>query len=192
MRGDLDLRTSADAAAATVLRDLEHRGGTPEQVAAFFDGLPAVSVEAMLGSWKGAGITTGHPLEGLLERYGWHGKRFESAEVVHPLVMGAGGAYTLDPALLSFRAARRFAGLVRAPVVVGIARRAFRMFATRAPTARLRMIAFRGVTSATMVYDAHPILDVFRRVDDDTVLGAMDIRGDSMPNLLFFSLRREA
>jgi hypothetical protein len=175
------------------LVDLEQRGGTPEQVAAYFDSRPAMPVEAMIGSWKGAGITTGHPLEGLLERYGWYGKRFESPEVVHPLVMGPpGSSYYLDPALLSFRLARRFPGLVRAPLVVGVARFGFRLLATQAPKARLRMTTFRGVSSATMLYDAHPILDVFRKVDDDTVIGAMDLRGDAMPNLFFFSLRREA
>jgi hypothetical protein len=42
-----------------------------------------------------------------------------------------------------------------------------------------------------MVYDAHPIQDVVRAVDDDTVLGAMDIRGDAMPDLFYFTLRRE-
>lgn len=185
----------AEPAAATparIVAELEQRGGTPAQVAACFDSLPAMTVEAMLGSWQGAGITTGHPLEGLLERYGWYGKRFESTEVVHPLVMGAPGRqYTLDPALLSFGVARRFPALVRAPLVVGIARRGFRLFATRRPTARLRMTTFRGVTSATMLYDAHPIHDVFRKVDDDTVLGAMDIRGDVMPDLFYFTLRRE-
>jgi hypothetical protein len=191
MRGVKDDRTGADRAA--VLTGLEQRGGTPEQVAAYFDSLPAVSVEAMFGSWRGTGITTGHPLEGLLERYGWHGKRFESAEVVHPLVMGTpGSSYYLDPALLSFRVARRYPALIRMPLVVGIARRGFRLLATRAPTARLRMTTFRGVSSATMLYDAHPIHDVFRKVDDDTVLGAMDIRGDAMPDLFYFSLRREA
>jgi hypothetical protein len=182
----------AAAAPSQVVAELERSGGTPAQVAAFFDSLPAVTVEAMVGSWKGAGITTGHPLEGLLERYGWYGKRFESAEVVHPLVMGRpGSSYYLDPAFLSLGFARRHPALVRAPLVAGIARRGFRLFATRAPTARLRMTTFRGVSSATMLYDAHPIADVFRKVDDDTVLGAMDIRGDAMPDLFYFTLRRD-
>jgi hypothetical protein len=185
----------AERAAATpsqVVAELEQRGGTPAQVAAFFDGLPAMTVEAMVGSWKGAGITTGHPLEGLLECYGWYGKRFESAEAVHPLVMGRPGSfYTLDPAFLSLGFARRHPALVRAPLVAAIARRGFRLFATRSPKARLRMTTFRGVSSATMLYDAHPIADVFRKVDDDTVLGAMDIRGDAMPDLFYFTLRRD-
>jgi hypothetical protein len=45
------------------------------------------------------------------------------------------------------------------------------------------------LSSATMIYDALPINDVFRKVDADTMLGAMDIRGTTEP--FFFVLRRE-
>jgi hypothetical protein len=41
-----------------------------------------------------------------------------------------------------------------------------------------------------MVYDALPIIDVFRRVGPDVVLGAMDMRG--LPAPFFFLLEREA
>jgi hypothetical protein len=40
-----------------------------------------------------------------------------------------------------------------------------------------------------MIYDAKPINDVFRRVDDDTVLGLMDYRKWGRP--YFFLLHRE-
>jgi hypothetical protein len=39
------------------------------------------------------------------------------------------------------------------------------------------MTEFRGVVTATMCYDALPIHDAFRRIDDDTRLGVMDLRG---------------
>jgi hypothetical protein len=51
------------------------------------------------------------------------------------------------------------------------------------------MTGYRGVITATMCYDDKPIHDVFRKVDDDTVLGAMDARGVSAP--LLFVLYRE-
>ncbi|MGA8046888.1 MAG: GXWXG domain-containing protein, partial [Dermatophilaceae bacterium] len=51
-----------------------------------FDDLPPVPVNAMLGSWRGSGVPTGSPLDGLLETYGWHGKRFDGPEDAHPLV----------------------------------------------------------------------------------------------------------
>ncbi|MCA9716303.1 MAG: DUF4334 domain-containing protein [Myxococcales bacterium] len=57
-------------------------------------------------------------------------------------------------------------------------------------TASLRMVQYRGPATATMIYDKHPIFDHFRRIDDDTVLGVMDRKGDAAP--LFFFLRRLA
>jgi hypothetical protein len=56
--------------------------------------------------------------------------------------------------------------------------------------ATLRMVEYRGVVTATMVYDKQPIFDSFRRVDADTVMGAMDRKGDAAP--LMFRLRRRA
>lgn len=56
--------------------------------------------------------------------------------------------------------------------------------------ASLRAVEFRGVVTATMVYDKHPIFDHFRRVGDDVVLGVMDRKGEEQP--LVFFLRRAA
>ncbi|WP_233583532.1 DUF4334 domain-containing protein [Corallococcus sp. CA053C] len=55
--------------------------------------------------------------------------------------------------------------------------------------ARLRMTEYRGQLSATMIYDDWPTHDVFRKVDEDTLLGAMDARGMAAP--YFFVLRRD-
>jgi len=43
--------------------------------------------------------------------------------------------------------------------------------------ARLRRIDYRGAVSAAMIYDRLPIIDHFRAVDDDTVMGLMETRG---------------
>jgi hypothetical protein len=56
--------------------------------------------------------------------------------------------------------------------------------------ASLRMVEYRGVSTATMVYDKHPIFDHFHKVDDDTMVGAMDRKGEPAP--LMFVLRRRA
>jgi hypothetical protein len=40
-----------------------------------------------------------------------------------------------------------------------------------------------------MIYDSLPINDIFRKVDDDSVLGVMDLRFSPQP--FFFVLRRE-
>ncbi len=55
-------------------------------------------------------------------------------------------------------------------------------------SAQLRSVEYRGVVTATMVYDKHPILDHFRRVDARTVLGCMDKKGDATP--LYFYLQK--
>jgi Domain of unknown function (DUF4334) len=60
---------------------------------------------------------------------------------------------------------------------------------THRPKARLRVLEHRGVATAAMVYDALPIIDVFRRVDPDTQLGLMDLRG--LPAPFFFLLERD-
>jgi hypothetical protein len=54
--------------------------------------------------------------------------------------------------------------------------------------ASLRRVVYRGVVTATMIYDRHPIFDHFREIDGDRVLGVMDRKGDAAP--LFFFLRR--
>lgn len=54
--------------------------------------------------------------------------------------------------------------------------------------ATLRMVEFRGQSTATMIYDKHPIFDHFRKIHDDLVMGVMDRKGDAAP--LFFYLRR--
>jgi hypothetical protein len=123
---------------------------------AFFDSLPAVELEAMLGDWTGGVFVTGHPGEKQLARLGWDGKTFRGANDVDPIV------------------SRDAEGRRTASDVMG--------------AATLRAVRYRGVVTATMVYDQHPIFDHFRAVDADTVLGVMDRKGDAFP--LYFYLRR--
>jgi hypothetical protein len=157
---------------------------------ALFDAAPPVAVEEMLGRWRGSGLPTGSPLDGLLEAYGWYGKEFLDAETVHPLLFGTrAGPRPVDPALVPLAVLRDLPGLAHS----GVARTAFRLarplLTTSKPRARLRPVEHRGVQSAAMVYDALPIIDVFRRLSDDVRLGLMDLRGLAEP--FFFVLRRE-
>ncbi|GAA4389971.1 hypothetical protein GCM10023147_17380 [Tsukamurella soli] len=39
--------------------------------------------------------------------------------------------------------------------------------------ASLGMIDYEGVVTASMVYDGQPVIDHFKRIDDDTVMGVM-------------------
>ncbi|GAA1482390.1 DUF4334 domain-containing protein [Gordonia sinesedis] len=164
-----------------------------QEALALFDSLPAVEPEFMLGQWRGAEVPTGHPMDGMLEATGWWGKRFADSERVDPLLFPSRDGtslWAMNPAV-AFGAAgvtdkvSPLRKLTR-PDLVAAARPALR---TRSPKARLRTTRYRGVDTATMIYDQLPINDVFRRIDDDTVLGAMDLRGSKQP--YFFVLHRD-
>ena len=161
-----------------------------DQAMACFDSLEPVNLDFMLGRWRGRGVDTGHPMDGLLELFNWHGKEFISPEAVHPLVFNAGDGtlIKLDPRWMSMQHARNTA-LTRHPFTQRLFRLATLLIRTNAPKARLRMIEFRGKVSAAMLYDDLPINDVFHRIDDDTVLGVMDLKGMQQP--FFFLLERE-
>lgn len=165
-------------------------GCTRDAALAFFDRCPALTCEEMLGAWRGSGMPTGHPMDGLLEATGWHGKRFDGVEDIHPLLFDGprGGVLDVDPARLPMTLAMRAKPLVDSRIGRRLMPLAMPAMRTSKPTARLRMMTYRGVVTATMSYDARPINDHFRRVDDDTMLGAMDLRG--IPPF-FFVLRRE-
>lgn len=175
--------------------ELVSRAGAGEiasvaQVLEVVDGLPAVAPEQMLGSWRGGGLATGHPWDGLLEACGWHGKRFTSAEDVDPLVFeDARGLFAVNPTLVPLGLLVRHPGLGRSGTARAVARRCLRAARTQRPAARLRRVEYRGVVTATMVYDALPVQDHFRRVDDGTVVGVMDMRG--MRDPFVFTLHRE-
>jgi hypothetical protein len=151
----------------------------------YYDSLEPVTVEEMLGEWTGKGLDTGHPLDGMLERFGWYGKRFDSPDDVHPLVFNRGrrGTVTINPALLPMGLLLARPALTRVPGAARMFAVVRTLLATRKPRARLRMTEYRGVVTATMCYDAVPINDAFRRIDGGTVMGAMDMRGMEQPFL---------
>lgn len=160
-----------------------------EEALALFDSLEAVSVDFMLGDWQGGGVPTGHPMDGVLEEASWFGKRFETPDCVHPLVHVTldGKKFCIEPALMPIGLLVRYP-----PVKKLLIKRLFLLckplVSTRRPGARLRMTEYRGVTTATMIYDRQPINDVFRKLDDDMVLGLMDMKGMDRP--FFFALKR--
>lgn len=145
----------------------------------------------MLGAWSGSGWASGHPLDGALEAYGWRGKRFDSEEHVHPLLFGdTHRKFAIRPAWLwpGVPLIERWPAL-KSPPVSSALRVFLPLLATRRSRARLRMMRFRGRTTAAMLYDDIPVQDVFHKADADTVLGLMDGKGMRRP--FFFLLRRE-
>lgn len=166
---------------------------TTAEAGEIFDAADAVDPDFMLGTWHGAELPTDHPLDGLLAASGWWGKQFVDAETVHPLLFptGDGSAlWALNPALA-------FGLLGPATKLPGLKKRSFAspiarlqpVLRTRSAKARLRTTRYRGTDTATMVYDQVPINDVFRRLSEDAVIGAMDLRGSPRP--YFFVLRRD-
>lgn len=170
---------------------LLERGTTPAELLAFYDSLPAAAVGQLTGSWRGYGIPAGHRLDGVLEALGWHGKRFAGPEEAYPLLFddGRGGVVSVNPAFAPLGLVLRVPRLLRHPLTVRLFRLALPLLGARGPRARLRAVESRGVVTATMIYDALPVDDAFRAVDEHTLLGLMDLRGMREP--FFFVLRRE-
>ena len=161
------------------------------EVLALFDGSPPVPAEDLVGRWRGSELPTGHRLDGLLTAYGWYGKDVVDAETVHPLLFPdrAGWPRPVEPAIAPLTLLRRAPALARSRP----ARLAFTsvrpLLTTRRPTARLRPVVHRGVPTAALVYDRLPVVDVFRQVTPDLLLGLMDLRG--LPDPFAFLLERD-
>jgi uncharacterized protein DUF4334/GXWXG protein len=107
-------------------------------------GLETVRPEEILGEWKGGEFDTGHPLNGKLDKARWYGKTFVSRTDAKPLIC-------LDDA------GERYSNT-----------------ALGKGEASLWSVEFRGESTATMVYDGQPVLDHFKRVDKDTLMGIMN------------------
>ncbi len=157
-----------------------------------FDSLEPVDIEFMVGRWQGDGYPTDHPLDGLLEVFHWYGKHFESSEDVHPLLFSnrRGKLVRVNPGYMktSFALAEHMSKF-KSKTAGKIFQLLMPLFSTSKSRARLRMTEYRGNTSATMIYDQLPINDVFRKLDDNTVLGVMDNKIVEDP--FFFKLTRE-
>ncbi len=167
---------------------IQNKNATTAEALAVYDALPVVESDFMLGRWQGAGLPTHHPMDGLLEAFNWYGKEFVDADHVHPLLFkdSRGELYRVNPALMPMKLAGSVPGNKSWPV-----RKTFALMkpiiSTTTSKATLQQITLRGKTSAAMVYDQLPIRDVFRKVDDNTVMGLMDYL-DMVP--FFFILRR--
>lgn len=171
---------------------LRDRRFTREEAHAFFDGLAPARVETCIGRWRGSSLHAGHRLDGVLESYGWYGKEFLDADHVHPLLfrrLGGDGVMTVNPAPLPVGLLAKHPDLFRGRLVSLSFRALSPLLQTRTPRARLRVLEHRGVQTAAMIYDDQPIIDFFREVDADTLVGWMELRGMAEPFL--FILERD-
>lgn len=136
----------------------------PPQLDALWADLEVVEASSVLGSWRGFAFPTGHPIERMLTSSRWYGKRFITLDDAQPLICRAA-----DGSLYSDTTAGKGG-------------------------ASLWNVEFRGEVTATMVYDGMAVLDHFKRVDDNTLMGVMN----GKPGLVlanghhfYFGLERE-
>ena len=151
---------------------------TAAEAMALYDDLPAVHPEEISGRYRGRELGTGHAMDGMLERSGWYGKQFDDVDHVHPLLFCSRGGdiFAVEPRRIPLGIVPKVprAVVARSRKAVGVLKPALR---TKKHRARVRAVEHRGVVTAAMVYDHLPIIDVFRRVDETTLLGVMDLRG---------------
>ncbi|MGE8646081.1 DUF4334 domain-containing protein [Acinetobacter vivianii] len=158
-----------------------------QEMIEFYDQLGEVDCPFMYGRWKGFEVVTGHPINGLLEQANWYGKLFIDQETVYPLVLlnsKKTALFFLDPKWLPLNLDFSLLKNNSKYLAGGL-----KLLKTKDSKARLRMTEFRGKISATMIYDEKPIHDVFRKIDENTVLGWMDLKQQVQP--YFFILQRD-
>jgi hypothetical protein len=161
-----------------------------KKILEWFSDLPPVLPAEMIGIWHGEGISSGHPLDGVLENLQWFGKRFHHDFRADGLLFQwrPGRLVALDPTFFPPRLAIRFAAFGK----TATARNWFSYLQTglraRSTTASLRLKSTNQDETAAMVYDKQPIVDYFRRISDNELAGMMVVRGDE--RRYFFLLRR--
>jgi hypothetical protein len=167
---------------------LQDRKARPEEALQLFDALEPTTLELMKGRWKGYEIKTGHPIDGLLALSGWYGKLFKNPEEVHPLLFYANRKtklFSVNPKLIPLQ--------LNFPksTILGTFMQLLRpILQTQQPRARMRMIEYRGKVTGTMVYDEKAIMDHFVKIDENTLLGIMDLKRTPRPYV--FVLERDA
>ena len=165
---------------------LEGAKSTPEEAFTAYDSLPTISNDFMFGRWTLHEVNTGHPLDGLLDAAGLYGKIFDSEEDVHPLVFTTADQselYAANPSLIPLTVE-----LPKDEIVGSVIETARFVLETKESKARLRMLEYRGRVTACMLYDDRPIIDAFVKIDEERVLGVMDMKGNPAP--YFFVLKR--
>lgn len=166
---------------------LEQKKASAQEALDLFDQLEPATLELMKGLWSGYEISTGHPIEGLLSVSGWYGKLFTDSENVHPLLiynLHRKSLFAINPLLIplgiNFPKSKtlRYMMAMLKPLLK-----------TKKSKARIRMVEYRGKLTGTMLYDNKAICDHFARIDKDTLLGIMDLKGS--PHPYFFVLERD-
>jgi hypothetical protein len=145
-----------------------------------FHQLRPITPRELVGLWRGKCIATGHPFDGVLENLGWFGKRFGSDLRADALLFcaGPGRLRAIDPKWVPLGLALRCHRFGRTRIARQLFWRLQRAFQAKGPVASLKTLTLDGVASAAMVYDDQPIIDHFRKIDENRIMGLMIIRDD--------------
>ena len=163
---------------------------TPAKALDRFEALSPVDPAQMVGLWRGSGVPTGHPLDGVLENLGWFGKRFTADGRPDALLFTAGKRrlVPVDPKYIPLRLTMRLSGFGRTVAARNLFSHLKLRFRAEETVASIKTLAFRGMLSAALVYDKQPIIDHFRLIDGNRLMGVMTIEWDE--RLYFFELAR--
>ncbi|EFX02395.1 hypothetical protein CMQ_2444 [Grosmannia clavigera kw1407] len=108
----------------------------------------------------------------------WNGGSFDSGHPVHKL-------------LQTFKwAGKEFRSVDDIDPIVIFDENGERKWLSEYGHARLREVKFRGVVSAALVYDKVAIIDSFRRVSDNVLMGTMDARDWPDAGIYYFYITK--
>lgn len=160
------------------------------EMTAWFSSLAPVLPTEMLGLWRGAGIPSDHPLDGVLENLGWFGKRFHADMRADALLFQwrSDRLVAIEPGIIPISLAIKAAPFGRTRIARNWFSYLQKALRARGTTASLKLRTFDNVSTAAMVYDRQPIADYFRRMGDHEVAGMMCVDND--PRRYFFNLRK--
>lgn len=164
--------------------------GLQSEKIAWFASLPPVIPTELTGVWRGEGIPSGHPLDGVLENLQWFGKKFHPDLRADALLFQwrPRRLVPIEPAFFPIRTVIRFADFAKTSVARNWFSRLNKLVRARDTTASVKLRTVDEDETAAMVYDRQPIVDFFRRIGDDEIAGMMVVEGDE--RRYFFRLRR--
>jgi len=164
--------------------------GLQSEKIAWFASLPPVIPTELTGVWRGEGIPSGHPLDGVLENLQWFGKKFHPDLRADALLFQwrPRRLVPIEPAFFPIRTVIRFAAFAKTSVARNWFSRLNKLVRARDTTASVKLRTVDEDETAAMVYDRQPIVDFFRRIGDDEIAGMMVVEGDE--RRYFFRLRR--
>ncbi|ODV89284.1 hypothetical protein CANCADRAFT_3912 [Tortispora caseinolytica NRRL Y-17796] len=166
----------------TIDEILESKHLPEKEALEFYLDLEPMELHELRGGWKGSTLYTDHPLDNKMASFGWHGMFFKNNEVVYPSIWNAndGSKFIADP-LKVITAVQSST----APDIMGSPQ----SYLTTSDSARIRMVVSYDHPTATLIYNNLPIYDSFKRIDDDRIVGLVDMKGVDKP--YFFMMTRD-